>query len=271
MEDYRVRPVKSAQRLVEAADMPPLERRLLVVVPALNEARTVGAVVREVHEAAPDALCLVVDDGSTDETAAVASRAGAEVLRLPFNLGVGGAMRTGFRYARDHGFDVVVQVDADGQHDPRYIDKLVTALDGADIVIGARFAGVGDYGVRGPRRWAMRGLAFAVGLLAGRRLTDVTSGFKATGPAAVQLFAETFPAEYLGDTVEALVIAARAGLAIDQVAVEMRVRQAGVSSQHPVRATMYLLRASLAFILALMRRRVAVPAAALPDTTGGHP
>ena len=251
---------------IDSSDMPPRDHRLLVVVPALNEAKAVGAVVREVIAAAPRAKCVVIDDGSTDETISVAREAGAEVLRLPFNLGVGGAMRTGFRYAREHGYDVVVQVDADVQHDALYIDTLVSSLADADIVIGARFAGVGDYGVRGPRRWAMRVLAFAVSRVARRRLTDVTSGFKATGPAAVRLFAETFPAEYLGDTVEALVIAARAGLTIDQVAVKMRARQAGAPSQHPVRATMYLMRASIAFALALLRRRVAVPAAAAEES-----
>lgn len=239
--------------------MSPLEQRLLVVVPALNEEQSVGAVVTEVLREIPGVRCLVIDDGSVDQTAAIARRAGAEVLRLPFNLGVGGAMRAGFRFAQDYGYQIVVQVDADGQHDAAYIRPLVAALADSDIVIGARFAGVGDYGVRGPRKWAMRALAAAVSGVARRRLTDVTSGFKATGPAAVRLFATTYPAEYLGDTVEALVIAARAGLRIDQVAVEMRVRQGGAPSQHPVRATGHLMRASVAFVLALMRRTVLVP------------
>ena len=239
--------------------MPGPAHRLLIVVPALNEQDSVGAVVRSIRESVPDAVCLVVDDGSTDATAEVAAEAGATVLSLPFNLGVGGAMRAGFRYARDHGHRVVVQVDADGQHDPRYIGALVAGLDSADIVIGARFAGVGDYGVRGPRRWAMRVLAGAVSRVARRRLDDVTSGFKASGPAAVRLFAETYPAEYLGDTVEALVIGARAGLEITQLPVEMRPRQGGVPSHQPLRATVYLMRAGIAFLLALLRPRVVVP------------
>src|SRR5690606_24896104 len=119
-------------------------------------------VVREVRAAMPDALCLVVDDGSVDATAQVARDAGATVIELPFNLGVGGAMRAGFRFARDNGYAVVVQVDADGQHDPRDIPTLLARLDDADIVIGSRFAGAGDYDARGPRRWAMRVLARAV-------------------------------------------------------------------------------------------------------------
>ncbi|HTN54705.1 MAG TPA: glycosyltransferase family 2 protein, partial [Microbacterium sp.] len=132
------------------------EQSVLVVVPAWNEEESVADVVRDIVASVPGAVCLVVDDGSSDATSQRARDAGAIVLRLPFNLGVGGAMRTGFRYARDHGFDVLVQVDADGQHDAAEIAALVAGLDEADLVIGARFAGKGDYGVRGPRKWAMR-------------------------------------------------------------------------------------------------------------------
>lgn len=242
--------------------MPAPVQNLLVVVPALNEAESVAAVVRSVREAVPGVVCLVVDDGSTDATARVAGAAGALVLSLPFNLGVGGAMRAGFRYARDNDHSIVIQVDADGQHDPRYIPELIAGLADADVVIGARFAGVGDYGARGPRRWAMRVLAWAVSRVAGRRLDDVTSGFKANGPAAVRLFAHTYPAEYLGDTVEALVVGARAGLRLTQHPVVMRPRQAGAPSHQPLRATVYLLRAGIAFLLALMRPRVPIPAEA---------
>lgn len=244
--------------------MPTDANAVLVVVPALNEEEAVGDVVCGVRASVPHAKVLVVDDGSTDRTRVVAQGAGAEVLSLPFNLGVGGAMRTGFRFARDNGYRIVVQVDADGQHDPRYIPDLVERLADADILIGARFAGVGDYGVRGPRRWAMRVLARTVSGLARRPLTDVTSGFKAMGPAAVRLFAHTYPAEYLGDTVEALVIAARAGLRIEQIPVEMRPRQAGEPSHHPVRATAYLARAGVALLLALVRPKVAVPEETVP-------
>lgn len=238
--------------------MRPVDRSVLVVIPALNEEGSVADVIRDVQRSVPTALCLVVDDGSTDRTAELARQAGAVVLSLPYNLGVGGAMRAGFRFAREHGYDTVVQVDADGQHDPSVINELVSALDTADLVIGARFAGIGGYLVRGPRRWAMRALAAVMSRVARTRLTDVTSGFKAAGPRAVAVFADNFPAEYLGDTVEALVIAARAGLRIRQIPVSMRDRQAGTPSHRPVKAAIYLTRACVAFALAMMRPRAYV-------------
>lgn len=238
--------------------MPVDAHKLLVVVPALNEQDSVAQVIDDIRRTVPDAGCVVIDDGSTDATVARATEAGATVLSLPYNLGVGGAMRAGFRFARHNGYDVVVQVDADGQHDAQYIPALVAQLSDADIVIGARFAGLGEYDARGPRRWAMRMLARAIGRVAGRRLTDVTSGFKAMGPRAIRLFAVTYPAEYLGDTVEALVIGARAGLRIRQLPVEMRPRQGGEPSHNPFRAAVYLGRAGIAFLLALSRSRATI-------------
>lgn len=230
-------------------------KRTLIVLPALNEEASIAEVIREVRAALPGTRCLVVDDGSSDRTGDVARAAGAIVARLPYNLGVGGAMRLGFRYALENGFDNVVQVDADGQHDPSSVVELVAALDHADLVLGARFAGRGEYGVRGPRRWAMRVLATVISRIAGTELTDTTSGFKATGPKAVQLFAEHYPAEYLGDTIEALVIAARAGCIVKQVPVSMRPRSGGVPSSNPFKSAAYLARACLALVFALVRPR----------------
>jgi len=234
--------------------------RVLVVLPAWNEAASLPAVLAEVRSALPDVGVVVVNDGSSDATSAVARSFGVDVLDLPFNVGVGGAMRAGFRYALAYDYDVVVQVDADGQHDPRDVPRLVAALDGADVVIGARFTDGSAYRVRGPRRWAMRLLAATLSRVSGERLTDTTSGFKASGPRAVRLFAVHYPAEYLGDTVESLVIAARAGLRVTQVGVEMRQRSAGQPSHRPWKAGVYLLRAFLALLIALTRRRIAVPA-----------
>lgn len=227
---------------------------MLVVLPALNEGPSVGSVVRDVRSRYPQYDVLVVDDGSTDNTAVEASAAGALVCSLPFNLGVGGAMRTAYKYAARGGYQVVVQVDADGQHDPSYIEKLVDGLSEADLVIGARFAGVGDYRAALARRLAMRLLAGVLSRLAGRVLTDVTSGFRAAGPRCIELFALHYPAEYLGDTVESLVIALRTGSVVTQIPVEMRVRAHGAPSQSSAKAVLYLARAVAALGLALVRQ-----------------
>lgn len=242
----------------------PQPGRVLIVVPAWNEQETVAATVREIRETLPAADVLVVNDGSTDSTAIHARDAGATVLDLPFNLGVGGAMRAGYLFARENRYDTAIQIDADGQHDPAEVQALLRTMreQDADVVIGARFAGVGDYGARGPRRWAMRLLAGVLSRVARTRLTDATSGFKACGPRAIALYSVDYPAEYLGDTVEALVIGARAGLRIRQVGVHMRPRAGGRPSHNPAKAAVFLVRSMFALLIALTRPS--------PKATGGR-
>jgi glycosyltransferase involved in cell wall biosynthesis len=229
--------------------------RVLVVVPAWNEEASIASVVHEVRRTLADADVLVVDDGSTDQTGARAREAGAVVARLPYNLGVGGAMRLGFRYAVKGDYDAVVQIDADGQHDPAFVPQLLDRIAaGTDLVIGARFAGVGEYAVRGPRRLAMVLLSIVLSRLAGTRLTDGTSGMRATSRRLVELFAQQYPVEYLGDTVETLAMAARRGFRIEQVPVAMRVRTTGKPSHTFGMATVYLGRAFIVLVLSLIRR-----------------
>jgi len=231
--------------------------RVIVVLPALNEAGTVAQVVKEVQAAITGATILVVDDGSSDRTGEQALGAGAEVVTNPFTLGVGGAMRVGFRLAESHGYDVLLQVDADGQHDARDIKLLLAQLDdepGPHVVIGARFAGTEDVSVPRARRLAMRILARHLSRLTKTRLTDVTSGFRAHNRAAIELFARCYPADYLSDTIESLIIVADAGGRIDQVPVTMRPRLAGSPSQSPARAAGYLLRVVVLLALSVFRR-----------------
>jgi glycosyltransferase involved in cell wall biosynthesis len=236
--------------------------QLLIIVPAWNEQETLGAVISEISEKVHSADVLVVNDGSTDRTSDIARESGAIVIDLPFNLGVGGAMRAGYKFAFRGGYDRTVQLDADGQHDPGAVDDLMSVMrsEGADIVIGARFAGAGGYTVKGPRLWSIRILSVVLSRVAGTHLTDTTSGFKACNRSAIQLFATDYPAEYLGDTVESLVIASRAGLRVRQVPVVMRERAGGRPSHSPVKAGIFLVRAMFALAIALSRPRMPVAA-----------
>lgn len=227
----------------------------LIIMPAWNEAEAIGDTVREVLRVVPQHDILVVDDGSHDNTASIAEQAGAAVLRLPFNLGVGGAMRTGFKYAIRHGYTSAIQVDSDGQHDPHDIDRVLAGLADADIAIGARFAGRGSYDARGPRRWAMSVLAKVISKVARTELTDVTSGFRAANERALHQYIDHFPAEYLGDTIDSLVVAVKSGCRVVQIPVEMKVRQAGTPSHSPFKAMIYLARSGLVLCFALARRR----------------
>ncbi|TQJ41527.1 glycosyltransferase involved in cell wall biosynthesis [Arthrobacter sp. SLBN-112] len=227
----------------------------LVIMPAWNESEAIGNTIREVFEFGPPCDVLVVDDGSRDKTAIVAREAGATVLQLPFNMGVGGAMRTGFKYAKNHGYSRVIQVDADGQHDPRDIKAVLDGLQHADIAIGARFADKGNYTVRGPRKWAMKVLAWTISRIAGTPLTDVTSGFRAANTKAIRQYVDHYPAEYLGDTIDSLVVAIRSGCTVKQVAVSMRARQGGTPSHDPMKAAIYLGRSGMALLFALTRKK----------------
>lgn len=230
---------------------------LLVIIPAWNEEESLPQVLSEMRSVhGLDADVLVVDDASSDRSGEIARSTGAQVLTLSLNLGVGGAMRAGYLYAKRMGYRYAVQVDADGQHNPSDVAKLMEKMrvSDADIVIGARFAGVGDYHVEGPRSWAMTLLSRRLSRLCGVPLTDTTSGFKLANRKAIELFAVELPAEYLGDTIEALVIAAKSGMKIDQVGVEMRERLGGKPSHSPLKAALFLGRAVFAMLIAATRR-----------------
>ena len=225
-------------------------------MPAWNEEAVIGSTLREMIEVNPGVDLLVVDDGSTDATAQIAAAAGATGLELPYNLGVGGAMRAGYKYAKRFDYDRTVQIDADGQHDPRDIERVLSGLEDANISIGARFAEEGDYKAKGPRRWAMSLLAGIVSKLARTRLTDVTSGFRAGDRVAIEQYCVYYPSEYLGDTIDSLVVAIRSGLSVTQVPVSMRPRQAGTPSNNPVKSAVYLVRSMFALFISLTRRPV---------------
>jgi glycosyltransferase involved in cell wall biosynthesis len=230
--------------------------RILIIMPALNEEESLPATLKELREVVDDPDILVIDDGSTDATAEVASRAGAVSAQLPFTLGVGGAVRVGLHYAQRNGYDRAVVIDADGQHDPAGITALLEALDhGADMAVGSRFAaGTDDYPVGRIRRQAMRFLGAIVRALTGQRFSDVTSGFRAFDRPVIELLAREYPVEYLADTVEALLIVRYAGFRVDEVPVSMRPRAAGEPSTRRVKLLINYLRLLIGILGSASRR-----------------
>ena len=227
--------------------------RVLVIIPAFNEAETVGRVVAEAKAALPEAEILVVDDGSTDETASVARSAGARVLTLPFNLGIGGAVQAGYLYALERGYDIAVQLDADGQHDPVDLPGLIAPVEAgeADLVVGSRFAAANGYRAPCARRAGMLLLSWVVSLLTGRRLLDTTSGFRAAGKRTIAAFVAYYPTDY--PEPESLVTVRRLGLRVVEVPVAMRPRQAGSSSITAWRSVYYIIKVLLAVFVSALR------------------
>ena len=229
---------------------------LLVVIPAFNEANSIGNVIQDIRNHIPTASILVVDDGSKDKTVEVAVSAKVNVLSLPFNVGVGGALRAGFLYAHRNSFTQVLQIDADGQHRAEHAKIILESADGYDIVIGSRFAeSKNNYDASFLRRLAIRLLSAAISKICKTKLTDVTSGFRLSSSSAIELFMKDYPVEYLGDTVESLVIAHKSGLSIKEVPVQMSKREFGSPSQNVLKSSWYLLRAFLVIILSLMHRK----------------
>ncbi len=217
--------------------------RTLVILPALDEEDSLAGVLAELRSTAPELDVLVVDDGSTDGTAAVARAAGVRVAPLPFNLGIGGALQTGFLYAVRHGYDRALQFDADGQHDATQIPILLAALDaGADLVIGSRFADQShDYEVGRLRAAGMRVLSIAVRMLSGQSFSDTSSGFRAFSAPMLAYYASRYPTEYL-DSPEALLLACSAGFEVAEVRVHMRERAGGSPSTRNVKLVYHYLR-----------------------------
>ena len=228
--------------------------RAIAVVPAYNEANAVAGVIAELRAFDRDLAVVVVDDGSKDQTAAVAAAAGATVLRLPYNLGIGGAVQTGHQYARDAGFDIAIQVDGDGQHDPAELPKLLGPIvsGDADMVVGSRFAGEESYRSSAVRRIGIVILAKVVSMLVRQRITDPTSGFRAVNRRALELFAGDYPHDY--PEAEATVLAHRHRLRVVEVPVRMRARSGGTSSIGGIYSLVYMSKVLLALFVGLFRR-----------------
>jgi len=231
---------------------------MLVIIPAHNEERSIRTAVDDLRTHVPEAEVVVVDDGSTDRTARIARASGVAVLRLPCNLGVGGAVQTGYLYAREHGYDVAVQFDGDAQHRANQIPKLLAPLTGgqADLVVGSRLLARRRFAFDPLRFVGSRFLAALVSLIVRRRITDPTSGFRAASRAAIELFARHYPQTYLADTTEALVWAARGGLRIREAPIRMRRRRSGKSATGAVRGLGHVIRITLAVIIDCLERPI---------------
>jgi glycosyltransferase involved in cell wall biosynthesis len=224
-------------------------------MPAFNEADQIAAVIAEIRAVDRDIGVIVIDDGSTDRTAAEARNAGAEVIRLPYNLGIGGAVQTGYKYALQHGFEIAFQIDGDGQHDPAELDAIVepVARGEADIVIGSRFLGLGQYRAPVIRRFGMTVFARVVSMIIRQPLSDTSSSFRAVNRRAMKLYAHEYPHGYL-ESVEATVMASKHGLRLMEVPVLMRQRMFGRSSLTVPRATFYAFKVFVAVFVSLFRR-----------------
>ncbi len=228
----------------------------LAVVPAYNEAATISAVVASIREARMDFDVLVVDDGSTDATGELAQSAGAQVLRMPFNLGIGGAVQAGFTYALEHRYERMVQVDADGQHLPdeiRVLSETMDARPDVDMVCGSRF--ISDTGYPAPisRRTGIHIFAFLLSRIVGQRVSDPTSGFRLYNRRGIALFARDYPHDY--PEVEAILMVHHHRLRMVEVPVKMRERGGGVSSITSGKSAYYMIKVLLALFVGLARRR----------------
>ena len=229
--------------------------RIVAIVPAYNEAGAIGDVVDSINAASPAYDVVVIDDGSHDDTAAIARAHGAAVVSLPYNIGIGGAVQTGFKYALERGYETAVRLDGDGQHDPGELAKLLGPIERgeADIVTGSRFVdGSGQYRPPLARRIGIIWFARIVSLLTRQRVTDTTSGFQALNREGIALFAGDYPNDY--PEVEATVLVFKHRLRLTEVPVTMRERETGRSSITFIRSIYYVLKVTLALFMAMVRK-----------------
>ncbi len=231
----------------------------IAIVPAYNEEATVASVVRKIVECAPEYDVVVVDDGSTDKTSQEAIESGATVIKHPFNLGIGGAMQSGYRYALEHEYSHAVQVDGDGQHDPAQIQDLFRAMDdeqGIDMVCGSRYVNGTTYKASKSRRMGMLIFAKLLSPLVGQKVTDPTSGFRLVNRHGIELFARDYPHDY--PEVEAIVMVHAHKLKMKEIPVRMSQREGGRSSITPTQSAYYMAKVLLAVIIGLFRAKPSV-------------
>jgi len=225
------------------------EQKIIAIIPAYNEEGSLGKVVEQIHANLPQVEVLVVNDGSTDRTSENARASGGTVLELPFNLGIGGAMQAGYQYAWRKGYDIAIQVDADGQHDPKEIAKLLRALEEKkiDVALGSRFIGDSEYKSSTMRRIGISIFSQVISMIVRQKITDPTSGFRAANRKAIQLFASNYPQDY--PEPEAVVLLHQCRLKMGEVPVGMSERYSGESSITKIRSVYYMVKVLLAIFV----------------------
>lgn len=236
--------------------MPELQKKTCVIMPAHNEAESIVSVIDEVHRWAPMVDIVVINDASMDDTRAQAERRNVLVLDLPINLGIGGAMQTGFKFAYRNGYDMAMQLDADGQHDPRFILDLLKVLESGrvDMVIGSRFLERIGYTSSFLRLFGIRFFAWLIGVMTNQRIFDATSGFRAYNRSALEFAAINYPADF--PEPESIVQFLRNGFRIKEVPVVMKARQGGVSSVRLGKGIYFVASNALAIIMTTFKRRI---------------
>jgi len=229
-------------------------KKILVVIPAYNEEASIGSVIDEVRENLPEAEIAVVNDGSLDATSSMARSKGATVLELPYNLGIGGAVQTGCRYAVQEGYEFVVRLDGDGQHSPGEIAKILRPLlEGeADIVIGSRFLSQEGYKSTLVRRVGIKFFSLLIFLICRGKIKDPTSGFNGMNRKGIAFISSKYSSDY--PEVEALIVARRRGLRIKEVPVLMNKREQGKSSINYVEAFYYMIKVSISTLMGYVKR-----------------
>lgn len=228
--------------------------KILVVVPAYNEAGSIRGVIDDLRNNFPQGEILVLNDGSSDNTGPLARGLGANVMDMPYNVGIGGVMQTGFLYALREDFDAAIQFDGDGQHRADEISKILRPwqAEGADLVVGSRFLSEEGFTSSVQRRIGAKILSFVVTTLTRKKITDTTSGFRLYGRKAVEFFAEDYPEDY--PEVEALILAHKKGLRIEEVPARLDPRAAGKSSITTARAVYYMVKVLLAIFVDLLKK-----------------
>ena len=223
--------------------------KTLIMIPAYNEQNTLGKLIDEIQKKCPDTDYIVINDCSVDDTKEVLKNVGASYVSAPVNLGIGGAVQTGYKYAAKNGYDIAIQVDGDGQHDVSYVKDMVSVLekDEADVIIGSRFIDKAGFQSSCARRMGIHFLSGLIKLMSGIRVKDVTSGFRAVNRKYIEVFADSYPDDY--PEPEVIVISALSGARIKEIPVIMRERTDGVSSINMKKSVYYMIKVSIAIIL----------------------